>query len=313
MTSMRTVTPDLPETPETRPLQYVLISPVKDEERYIELTLRSVICQTIRPALWIIVDDGSTDATTQIIRRYQDAHPFIRLLDHKLPGPRHPGSRVIHAFNRGYAALNGVSYDFIVKLDCDLSFEPDHFERLFARFAADPNLGIASGIYLEQGRDESWQPVAMPSYHAFGACKVVRRRCYEDIDGFLTVPGWDTVDEIRAWSAGWATRHFTDIQTHHHKPEGSGIGRVRTSRMHGEIYYRTGGDPLFLLFKILHRLTTPPFLTGALALVSGYLGALFTRQPLLVTPPQAQAYRRLLRRRLLGRSANLDPLPGVRS
>jgi biofilm PGA synthesis N-glycosyltransferase PgaC len=292
--------------------RYVLISPVKDEERHIEFTLRSVTSQTIPPTLWVIVDDGSRDSTTQIVRRYQAACPFIRLVSHHMPGTRHPGSRVIHAFNCGYETLRDQGYEFIVKLDCDLSFAPDHFERLLEFFAADERLGIASGVYLEEHRSGTWQQVGMPSYHAFGACKVVRRRCFEDIEGFLTVPGWDTVDEIRAWSTGWTTRHYPTIEVRHHKPEGSGIGRVRTSRMHGEIYYRTGGDPLFLAFKVLRRMAVPPFVTGALALTSGYLGALLKREPLLVSQREAQCYRRQLRRRLLGRAAILGSLRPVR-
>jgi hypothetical protein len=245
------------------------------------------------------------------VRRYQAGCPYIELVHHDCGGPRHPGSRVIHAFNRGYERVKAVEYDFIVKLDCDLSFAPDYFEQLLARFTADTGLGIASGVYLEEDKAANWQPVKMPAYHAFGACKVARRRCFEAINGFITSPGWDTVDEIRAWNTGWRTRHFDDLLVRHHKPEGLGIGRIRTSRMHGEIFYRTGGDPVFLLFKIVHRMTVAPFLIGALALTFGYLEALFTRQPILVTKREARAYRKVLRRRLIGRSAqglSLEPV-----
>ena len=110
----------------------------------------------------------------------------------------------------------------------------------------------------------------MPAYHAFGACKVVRSRCFEEIGGFPAAAGWDTVDEIKAWDRGWRTAHFADLPVRHHKREGSGIGPVRTSRMHGEIYYVTGGDPLFLLFKVLHRLTAAPVFVSAWALAQGY-------------------------------------------
>jgi poly-beta-1,6-N-acetyl-D-glucosamine synthase len=291
--------------------RYVVISPVRDEERYIDLTMQSVIRQTSPPALWAIVDDGSTDRTPDIVRAYAARYPFIRLVDHKRAGERHPGSRVIHAFNRGLELLGPVECDFIVKLDCDLSFAPDYFERLLARFDAHPRLGIASGVYLEKAADGRWRLVKMPPYHAFGACKVVRRQCFEEIQGFLTMPGWDTVDEIRAWSAGWETGHFTDLETKHHKPEGTGIGRLRTSRMHGEIFYATGGDPLFLLFKVLRRVTTSPLLVGALAVSWGYLHALVLGKPRLVTPAQARAYRRVLRRRMAGRGA-MSALPVVR-
>ena len=137
----------------------------------------------------------------------------------------------------------------IVKLDGDLSFGPEYFATLLGRFASDERLGIASGIYREMNDQGAWIPIKMPSYHAFGACKVVRRRCFENIGGFLTSPGWDTVDEIRAHTMGWETRHFADLETRHHKREGSAMGSLSTNAFHGEIYYVTGGGPLFLVLQ----------------------------------------------------------------
>jgi glycosyltransferase involved in cell wall biosynthesis len=284
------------------PLRYVIISPVKDEERYVELTLQSVTSQTVAPVRWVIVDDGSTDRTAEIVQRYASRYPFIQVLEHRKAGARRPGSPVIHAFNHGYASVGDLDYDVIVKLDCDLSFGADYFETLLARFQADNNLGIASGIYLEADDTGAWTAVKMPSYHAFGASKVLRRSCFDEIGGFPAAPGWDTVDEIRAMSRGWKTGHFEDLPVHHHKREGTGIGLMRTSRMHGEIFYTTGGDPLFLLFKVVHRITTPPVVLNALALTAGYVDALVKRKPRLVTGAEARCYRRLLRQRLLGRN-----------
>ena len=279
-------------------LRYVVISPVKDEEKYIELTLASMTSQTIKPALWLIVDDGSRDGTVEIVRRYAERHPFIQLARHPRAGVRGPGSPVIRAFEYGRSLIRDVPHEFITKLDCDLSFGADYFETLLKRFGDDPKLGIASGVYLETDVDGAWQPVSMPTYHAFGASKVVRRTCFEQIGGFPTAAGWDTVDEIKAIDRGWRTGHFTDLQVKHHKREGSGIGQLKTSRIHGEIYYATGGDPLFFAFKVAHRLTARPVLTSALALAFGYLSAAARRTPRLVTRSEARVYRRLLRQRL---------------
>jgi GT2 family glycosyltransferase len=294
-----------------QPPRYVVISPVKDEERYVELTLRAMTQQTLLPVVWVIVDDGSRDATPEIVARHAAQHGFIRLVRRQNTGARKPGSPVIHAFNHGCTTLETMDYDFIVKLDCDLSFGQDYFEKLLRRFQDDPRLGIASGVYLEVDASGTWAAVKMPFYHAFGASKVLRRKCFEEIGGFPPAAGWDTVDEIRAMTRGWKTGHFEDLPARHHKREGTGIGLVRTSRMHGEIFYVTGGDPLFLLLKVLHRATTTPVLIGALALTLGYLGALAKRTPRLVTPKEARCYRRLLRRRLLGRAGSpaLSPLP----
>lgn len=281
------------------PPQYIVISPVKDEERFIEFTLKSMVKQTLKPLLWIIVDDGSTDRSPQIARWYADRYGFIRLMSTVRTSDRQPGGAVVQAFNRGFRSIAAERYDFIVKFDCDLSFPPDYFEKLLAEFAVDDRLGIASGVYFEEEARGTWRPVKMPSYHAFGGSKVIRRECFEEIGGFVEARGWDTVDEIRAMSRGWTTRHFPYLQTRHHKPEGTGIGVLNTSRMHGEIYYRTGGDPLFFLFKTLRRLATPPRPMNALALVHGYIGAMLQRKSLLVTAPEARCYRALLRQRLL--------------
>lgn len=278
--------------------RYVIVSPVKDEERYVERTLRAVAGQTITPELWVVVDDGSRDSTPGIIRRYAEKYPFIRLVCHPHAGIRQTGSAVMRAFKHGYDTIGTGEFDFIVKLDCDLSFEPDYFEKLFARFLADPRLGIASGIYREMDGDGEWHEVKMPSYHAAGACKVIRRRCFEDIDGFVVSAGWDTVDEIRAMTLGWKTGHYADLEMDHHKTEGSGIGILRTSVMHGQIYYRTGGGALFFLLKVLHRMTSKPPVIGALALLWGYLKAIMDRNPPLVTEPEARCYQSLLRERL---------------
>lgn len=278
--------------------RYAIVSPVKDEARHIELTLRSVTQQSVRPIVWTIVDDGSRDDTPGIVRRYAKDHAFIRLLQSPNSAARDTGTAEIRAFYRGYEALAGIDYDFIVKLDGDLSFGPDYFEKLLARFIADPRLGIGSGVYLELNQEGCWTRVDMPSYHAFGACKVVRRSCFDQIGGFPRTPGWDTADEIRALHRGWTTRHFTDLEVRHHKPEGTAMGLLRTSRMHGQIHYVTGGDPVFLLFKIIHRVSARPFVLSALALLFGYVRAVLKRQPRLVTPDEAASYQQILRHRL---------------
>jgi glycosyltransferase involved in cell wall biosynthesis len=271
---------------------------VKDEARHVELTLRSVIGQTLKPALWVIVDDGSTDGTAEIVERYTRDCSFIRLVRSARRGDRNTGSAEVQAFYRGYQLLGQTEFDFIVKLDGDLSFEADHFEKLLGRFWSDERLGIASGVYLETDNEGEWKIVAMPSYHAFGACKVIRRACWEDIGGFALTPGWDTADEVRAWNRGWRTRHFTDCEARHHKPEGSAMGYLKTSRMYGEIHYVTGGDPLFLLLKVVDRVRLKPFLFGALAMLFGYAHAVATRQPRLVSRGEAEHYRSLLRQRM---------------
>lgn len=282
-----------------------MVSPVKDEECYVEFTLRSVTNQNLKPVMWVIVDDGSRDGTAEVVSRYVDVYPFLRLVRNRHAGVRQTGSAVIRAFNCGYDSIGDADHDFIVKLDCDLSFGPDYFERLLGRFDGNDRLGIASGIYLQIDGRGVWNEVAMPSYHAAGACKVIRRECFEQIGGFVVAPGWDTVNEIRAMTRGWKTGHFRDLQMKHHKVEGSGIGAIRTSLMHGEIYYLTGGSKLFFLVKVLHRIGTRPYVVGALALLRGYLKAMWERKTPVVTKAEARCYRSLLHGRLMGQVKTL--------
>ena len=282
------------------PIRYLIVSPVKDEERHVERTLRSVTCQTVVPVRWIIVDDGSKDATASIVRKYAERHPYIQLVSRTNSGARQPGSAVMHAFYHGLQHAGGVPHDYIVKLDCDLELPADYFESLLSHFERDPRLGIASGVYLEES-ESGWQAVPMPEYHAAGASKVMRTRCFDEIGGFVRERGWDTVDEVRAQVKGWTTRHIPEIQFRHLKPEGSGIGSVRTNLMHGDVYYLTGGGPLFLALKVAHRMISgSPPLVGGLAMLWGYLRCLVARRQRLVTSDEARHYRRLLNARVFG-------------
>src|SRR5262245_21108561 len=220
--------------------RYIVISPVKDEASHVETTLDDVLNQTIRPIRWILVDDGSIDATPRILERFAAAHDWVQVLRIDRDAARLPGSGIIRAFNEGYRSAHGLAFDFVVKLDCDLHLPTDYFERLLAEFQRDPELGIVSGLCMEK-KGQFWYPSSGPSYHAVGASKVLRAACFNDIGGFVPSRGWDTVDEIRARMAGWRTRHLEDVKFYHLKPEGSGIGFMRTHAMHGEIYYLTGG------------------------------------------------------------------------
>jgi poly-beta-1,6-N-acetyl-D-glucosamine synthase len=284
---------------------YVLVSPVKDEEKYIERTIQAVLHQTIKPCKWVIVDDGSCDRTHAIVEEHAREFPWITPVTLETRGGRQPGSGIIRAFEAGYEAIRDLDFDFIVKFDCDLDFPADYFEQLIAKFQQDDKLGIASGIFLEENRGE-WVPLKMPAYHAAGQTKMIRAECFADIGGFVVSRGWDTVDEIKARIKGWKTRHFEEIYFFHLKKEGSGIGFLRTNMMHGEIYYLTGGGGLFFTFKFLHRLVFgEPFLVGGLMLLWGFLKTRFSGRPRLVSESEARLYRGLLNRRIVERLSSI--------
>lgn len=291
--------------------RYVVISPVKDEERYIRTTLESMVGQTIRPVHWVIVDDGSSDRTPEIVEEYERQHAWITLVRLAKRTTRLIGFAEVVAFDAGRRALPCDDYDFIVKLDGDLRMPASYFEHLLEHFEQAPKLGIASGVYREK-HGETWKIIAMPEYHAAGACKVVRSQCFSDIRGFVFARGWDTVDEIRAQTLGWKTCHFPDLIFDHLRSEGAARGSLFTARLHGEVYYMTGGSGAFFLLKVLHRIVLgrPPVLEG-LMLVAGFMKPWLLRKPRLVSKREASFYRRALMNRVRSSIAAIGGRAGL--
>lgn len=278
---------------------YIVVTPVKDEERYVARTLESVTSQTVRPLRWVLVDDGSTDSTPEIIQEYVRTFDWISYVRINRTTERKLGTAEVWAFTIGYESVRELDHGFVVKLDADLLLPPDYFEQMLRRFRDNPKLGIASGLYLED-KSGRWFPTPQPPYHAVGAAKMARVACFNAISGFPTSPGWDTADEIKAWARGWETTHFPDIQFYHLKPEGSADGPLETSRYHGQIYYICGGGKLFLLGKVLHRMIAgKPFLLSGLMLLYGYLHSAATGRAKLVTSQEEACYKRLLNRRII--------------
>ncbi len=218
--------------------KYLIITPARDEEEYLEKTILSVANQSIRPFQWIIVNDGSGDSTGRIIDHYAQVYPWLKVIHRPNRGFREAGGGVINAFYEGYAGIESPEWDFLVKLDADLSFSSDYFERCFAEFAKDPFLGIGGGgIYHEVEGELKLEE--NPKFHVRGATKIYKRECWDELGGLLRAPGWDTVDELKANMLGWTTRSFLDLRVSHYRySPGRQMEPGRTaSKTVGKLYY----------------------------------------------------------------------------
>ena len=301
---------DVPEQPETGKMvrmktKYVVITPVRDEEANLPHTFECMLRQTILPAEWIIVNDGSTDNTRGIVDGYASRYPWIRGVHRENRGFRKPGGGVVEAFNEGYRTLQTQEWEFIVKFDGDLSFDPDYFERCFRNFEQDPKLGVGGGTicYVIDGIKEFEEA---PAFHVRGATKIYRRSCWEAIGGFWPAPGWDTMDEVKANSLGWSTMSFKDLHLVHHRPTGEADGFWSGLVKYGRANYICGYHPLFMLGKFARRLTVKPPILGAFALIYGYVTGYLKGIP-QVDDPAAIAYlRRQQLNRLAGRASIWD-------
>jgi poly-beta-1,6-N-acetyl-D-glucosamine synthase len=258
--------------------QYVIITPVCDEEKYIETTINSVCRQTTLPTEWVIVDDGSSDRTGDIINHYAAQYPWLRAVHRPNRGFRKSGGGVMEAFSDGYKALQSQGWDFIVKLDGDLSFEPEYFEKCFEYFRREPHLGIGGGeIYNEVSG--SLKREACPRFHVRGATKIYRRACWEAIGGLWPAPGWDTIDEVKANRLGWKTYSFADLPLHHYRVTGAADGMLRDRQKHGLVCYVSAYHPAFVAASCVRRIAQKPYVLGAAAMLYGYFKAYFKRVP----------------------------------
>jgi poly-beta-1,6-N-acetyl-D-glucosamine synthase len=271
------------ETSGQRVSKYLIVSPVRDEEQYLERTIRSVVDQTIRPVEWIIVDDGSRDRTGKIIDDYADKYSWIRAVHRSDRGTRVPGTGVMEAFYDGYHSLNSTDWDFIVKLDGDVGLEPDYFQRCFDRFNEDPKLGICGGVmYCPEKGGLKLEP--NPAFHVRGPIKLYRRACWSDIGGLMKAPGWDTVDEAQANRLGWRTRSFSDLRVIHYRPTGAEQGPWRDGVKMGRAAYISGYHPLFMIAKCVKRIFQKPYFLVAIAHGYGFATGYWKRIPQVDDP-----------------------------
>lgn len=258
--------------------KYVIITPARNEEKYIEKTIISVLNQTIKPEAWVIVSDGSTDMTDEIVNKYLSENDFI-IFQRTLDKPNRNFSSKVAAFNFGCEAIKEMEYEFIGNLDADISFESDYYEKILKKFKENPKLGIAGGIRMEAYGGKYYLSRSSRNSVA-GGFQLFRRKCFESIGGYkpLKYGGIDAVAETMARMNGWQVHSFENIRLYHHKPTGLGNQNVFKARFKlGIQHYLIGYHPLFSTLRFLTRITQKPMFVSGFAYIFGFLWASFRK------------------------------------
>lgn len=261
--------------PQQKIVPLVIIAPVRDEAGLIRNTLDSIVAQTLHPIEWIIVDDGSRDNTAAIVRDYAGRYPFIRLVQKPDRGFRKVGAGVIAAFKYGLSQIEHGEYEFIAKLDGDMSFGPHYLERMFEKFGADPQLAAVSGKVYREEQGKKIEEYTIDE-HVAGQFKLYRRAAFEQIGGFVEEVMWDGIDVHSARMMGWHTLSFyhPDAELMHHRLMGSSDKNVYRGRLRwGRGIWFMGYHPLYALASAIFRMREKPFIIGGLLILAGYLGA----------------------------------------
>jgi len=263
---------------------YVLITPARNEEAYIEKTIKSVISQTVLPEKWVIVNDGSSDHTADIVNEYACQHNFIKLVNVSRSGERNFGAKV-RAFQQGYEYLKDTNFDFLGNLDADVEFDTNYFEKILVHFHENPRLGIAGGLILElDGNDFIEQNISLSS--VAGAVQLFRRQCYTEIGGLipLQLGGEEIIVEVMARKQGWCVQTFPALKVFHHRRVAAIKGKILRARFRqGIMNYSLGYHPLFQFLRCVLRVKDKPYFTGSMLMLFGYGWAALSRYPKVVS------------------------------
>lgn len=259
-------------------MPYILITPSRNEAKFIETTIQSVIKQTVLPSKWVIVNDGSTDETASIVDRYAAKYSWIELINLPARKERNFAAKV-HAFKAGQESVKNIEYEVIGNLDADVSLDEDHFEFLLGKFREDSHLGVAGTVFREPGYNSETDSFEGQNYVS-GQCQIFRRRCFEEIGGYFPskAGGIDWIAVKTARMIGWKTRSFREKSFYHHRVLGTAErGVLASSFAYGKKDYILGGHPVWELFRCAYRMTKRPYLVGGIALFAGYVAALLSR------------------------------------
>jgi biofilm PGA synthesis N-glycosyltransferase PgaC len=255
--------------------KFIVITPARNEEKYIGKTIESMVAQTILPTEWVIVDDGSTDKTYSIAESASRIHPWIKVIQRPDRGFRDFSGPFVELIYEGLNNLTKINYKYIFKVDADVILKPNYFERILAEFAENPELGIAGGVVYDWIDGKKFRVRSLPEFIP-GAIKGWRRECFEEMGGLVKGLGWEGFSAIKAIMLGWQTKTCEDeaVKVLHLRPERSSIKNIYHGwARHGKALHFIGAHPVWLLASAIYHLVDRPVVLGSLCMIIGYLDA----------------------------------------
>jgi poly-beta-1,6-N-acetyl-D-glucosamine synthase len=276
---------------DSKQLTLALVTPARNEAALIEATIQAVVAQTVRPVRWVIVSDGSTDGTDEIVKRYAAQHDWIEYLRMPERRQRHFGGKAI-AFQSGYEKLQDLDYDVIGNLDADITLAEDHFAFFLEKFRENSRLGVAGGPFREGSSQYNYRFTSIE--HVSGACQLFRRTCYEEVGGYKPseIGGVDLIAVTTARMMGWQTRSFPErVCTHHRKMGSAERGPLKIAFMGGVADYRLGMHPLWEAFRTPYQMTKNPLIIAGVFRFVGFFWAMACRMKKVI-PPKVEKFRR---------------------
>jgi len=281
-------------------LSYYIVIPAHDEEEFLPDALDSIVIQSLLPKKVVIVNDNSTDGTSDIIKDYSIKYPFIEGVNNPSSDEHLPGSKVVAAFNKGLTLLDGA-FDFIVKLDADVVLPPDYFEKIAHIFRSSPTVGIAGGFAYEKNQNGSWElNHPMDDDHVRGAFKSYSKACFEAMDGLRVAMGWDTVDELLARFHGFQTRTDASLKVKHQRPIGAAYN-IKARRSQGKAMYLMRYGMLISLIASVKMAWKNKKMRVIRDNFHGYREAMKSNQPFIVNPEEGKFIRSLRWKRIFGK------------
>ncbi len=280
-------------------MKYVIIIPAYNEEQYLGKALDSIVAQEVLPQQLIVVNDGSKDATPEIVRKYAEQYPWIKLVNNEKKEERSAGAKVVRAFYLGYEAID-VAYQFLSKLDADIELPAHYYQRLSEMFQANPRLGLAGGMITTLKNGEWVYEHFSDRDYLPGAFKTYRRECFEAIGGLRRSMGWDTVDELIARMHGWEIQVDSNLKVKHHRTLGAETGSLKIRVKVGTAMYRMRYGFFITFISALKAgyLNKPYGITG-LAVLWGWLLCWLRREDYIVSKEEGRFIRNFRKERMM--------------